>query len=90
MGGTALGGDAAACVDPRRVWQYTACDAACSYAIAEVTTEFSAQAAARFVTRRVLPAYRAAGWPLQRVLTDWGSEYRGPSIRRAPQGRVRI
>jgi hypothetical protein len=25
-------------------WQYTACDAACSYAIAEGATEFSAQA----------------------------------------------
>ncbi len=56
--------------------QYTACDAACSAAWAEVATEFSAQAA-RFLTRRVLPVYRAAGWPLQRVLTDGGSEYRG-------------
>ncbi len=59
-----------------KVWQYTACDAACSYAIAEVATEFSAQAA-RFLTTRVLPAYRAAGWPIRRVLTDQGSEDRG-------------
>ncbi len=43
-----------------KVWQYTACDAACPYPIAKVATEFSAQAA-RFLTRRVLPAYRAAG-----------------------------
>ena len=60
-----------------KVWQYTACDAACSYAFAEASTEFSAEAAARFFTTRVLPAYRAAGWPVRRVLTDWGSEYRG-------------
>ncbi|MDR7465048.1 MAG: hypothetical protein QN209_10225, partial [Armatimonadota bacterium] len=60
-----------------KVWQYTACDAACSYAIAEVGTEFSAEAAARFLTTRVVPAYRAAGWPIRRVLTDQGSEYRG-------------
>jgi transposase InsO family protein len=60
-----------------KVWQYTACDAACSYAIAEVSTEFSAQAATRFLASRVLPVYRAAGWPLRRILTDWGSEYRG-------------
>jgi transposase InsO family protein len=59
-----------------KVWQYTACDAACSYAIAEVATEFSAEAAVRFLTARVLSAYRAAGWPVRRVLTDQGSEYR--------------
>ncbi len=60
-----------------KVWQYTACDAACSYAIAQVATEFSAAAAARFLRTRVAPAYRAAGWPVRRVLTDQGSEYRG-------------
>jgi hypothetical protein len=60
-----------------KVWQYTAC----SYAVAQVSTEFSAQAAARFLTARVLPVYRAAGWPLRRVLTDCGSEYR-PSLCR--------
>jgi transposase len=64
-----------------KVWQYTACDAACSYAVAQVSTEFSAQAAARFLTARVLPVYRAAGWLLRRVLTDCGSEYR-PSLCR--------
>ncbi len=60
-----------------KVWQYTACDAACSYAIAQASTEFSAAAAARFLRTRVLPAYRAAGWPVRRVLTDQGNEYRG-------------
>jgi len=60
-----------------KVWQYTACDAACSYAVAWVATEFSARAAARFLLERVLPAYRAAGRTVQRVLTDHGSEYQG-------------
>lgn len=59
------------------VYQYTACDVASAYAIAQVSTEFGAAAAARFVTTRVLPAYEAAGWPVRRVLTDWGSAYRG-------------
>lgn len=44
-----------------RVWQYTACDAACSYAVAQVITQFSATAAARFLTTCVLPAYQRAG-----------------------------
>lgn len=60
-----------------KIWQYTACDAACSYAIAAVSAEFSAETAARFLTTRVVPAYRAAGWPIRRVLTDQSSEYRG-------------
>jgi transposase InsO family protein len=60
-----------------KVWQYTACDAACSFAVAQVSLDFSAHAAARFLTGRVLPTYQAAGWPLQRILTDQGSEYRG-------------
>jgi transposase InsO family protein len=60
-----------------KVWQYTACDAACSFAVAQVSLEFSARAAARFLTGRVLPAYRAAGGALQRILTDQGNEYRG-------------
>ncbi|MDR7416928.1 MAG: hypothetical protein QN200_10740 [Armatimonadota bacterium] len=29
-----------------KVWQYTACDVACFYAVAQVSTEFSARAAA--------------------------------------------
>ncbi|MDR7410574.1 MAG: helix-turn-helix domain-containing protein [Armatimonadota bacterium] len=58
------------------VWQYTACHAACSYAITEVATEFSAHGAPHFLTTRVLPAYRAAGWQVRRVLTDQGSEFR--------------
>ncbi|MDR7479739.1 MAG: integrase core domain-containing protein, partial [Armatimonadota bacterium] len=72
-----------------KVWQYTACDAACSYAMAQVATEFSADAAARFLTTRVLPAYRAAGWRVQRILTDQGSEYRGAFEQACQALRIR-
>ena len=72
-----------------KVWQYTACDAACSFAVAQVSREFSAAAAARFLTGRVLPAFQAAGWPLRRVLTDQGNEYRGAFDRACAQRRIR-
>lgn len=60
-----------------KVWQYTACDAACSYGIAQVSLEFSAAATANFLTSRVVPAFQKAGWQVQRVLTDQGNEFRG-------------
>jgi len=67
-----------------RIWQYTACDAACSYGVAQVSLEFSA-AAVRFLNGRDLRAFEAAGWPLRRILpeghrdgvTDQGNEFRG-------------
>ena len=60
-----------------KVWQITACDAACSYATARIIPANTAEHAARFLAETLLPIYEAAGWPLQRVLTDWGSEFRG-------------
>jgi transposase InsO family protein len=72
-----------------KVWQYTACDAACSYALAQVSTDFSAAAAAQFLTTCVLPAYRAAGWRLPRVLTDQGNEYRGAFDQACQALRIR-
>jgi transposase InsO family protein len=60
-----------------KVWQYSASDAACSFAVAQVSLEFSGRAAASFLTEGVLPTYRAVGRALQRILTDQGSEYRG-------------
>lgn len=59
-----------------KVWQYTACDAACSYAVARLSTEFSAEAAAQFF-REVVAHYARAGWTVPRVLSDQGNEYRG-------------
>lgn len=60
-----------------KVWQYTACDAACSFAVAQVSLHLSAAAAARFLTGRVLSTFQDAGWSVQRILTDQGYEYRG-------------
>jgi transposase InsO family protein len=59
-----------------KVWQITACDAACSYGVAWLLPAFTAEAAARFLREILVPLYRGAGWPLQRVLTDRGSEFK--------------
>src|SRR5713101_1771932 len=60
-----------------KVWQITACDAACSYGVAWLLPAFSAAAAAAFLCDILVPLYRRAGWPLQRVLTDGGGEFKG-------------
>jgi transposase InsO family protein len=60
-----------------KVWQFTACDAACSYAVAWLTTELSARSARRFLTRYLRPLYRRAGHSIRAILTDGGSEFRG-------------
>lgn len=72
-----------------KVWQYTACDAACSYGVAQVSLEFSAGATARFLTSRVLPDYDEAGWQIQRVLTDHGNEFRGQFDKACAQRGIR-
>lgn len=60
-----------------KVWQLTACDAASSYAAARIVPAATAQETARFLRDVLVPLYQKAGWPIQRVLTDCGSEYRG-------------
>jgi transposase len=50
------------------LWQVTACDAACSFAFAQVIPSVEAIHCARFLKRVLLPAYRKAGWKLKRVL----------------------
>ncbi|MDR7586774.1 MAG: hypothetical protein QN158_14505, partial [Armatimonadota bacterium] len=78
-----------------RVWQITACDAACSYGVAWLLLAFSAAAAAGFLREILAPRCRRAGWPLRRVLTDGGSEFKGPfeearaSATRAPSPGTR-
>jgi transposase InsO family protein len=72
-----------------KVWQYTACDAACSYGVAEVSLEFSGAATAGFLTSRVLPAFHKAGWQVQRVLTDQGNEFRGLFDQACAQQSIR-
>lgn len=61
-----------------KVWQITACDAASSYGTGRVfvLAQPTAEAAARFLRRVLVPLYRDAGWPIQRVLTDGGSEFK--------------
>ncbi len=58
-----------------RVWQFTACDAACSFAAAWLTTQFSSRSARHFLRRYLLPLYRRAGHALRAVLTDHGPEW---------------
>src|SRR6267142_2367384 len=60
-----------------KVWQITACDAACSYGVAWLLPAHTAEAAAHFLRRVVRPLYRRAGWRLRRVLTDGGPEFKG-------------
>jgi transposase InsO family protein len=60
------------------VWQITACDAATSYGLAQVFVgPPRARVVAEFLRKRVIPFFRKAGHPLQRVLTDRGSEFKG-------------
>jgi transposase len=61
-----------------KVWQITACDAASSYGLAELFVgDPNAAVAARFLRDHVVPALRRAGFAVQRVLTDGGSEFKG-------------
>src|SRR5262245_15829962 len=59
-----------------KVWPITACDVACSYGVAWLLPAFTAEAAATFLRDVLGPIYRRAGWTLQRVLTDRGSEFK--------------
>ena len=60
-----------------RVWQITACDAASSYGLAQVFVGDPRAAVAAEFLDRVVAHFDEAGWPVQRVLTDWGSEFKG-------------
>jgi transposase InsO family protein len=60
-----------------KVWQLTACDAACSYTLAQVVPAATPEAMASFLRTVVQPTYDGAGWRVQRVLTDGGVEFKG-------------
>jgi transposase InsO family protein len=67
------------------VWQLTACDTYSSFAWAELVVCPEGQPTARQVSalaRRVARELQAAGWRLERVLTDNGSEFRGRTLKR--------
>jgi len=59
-----------------KLWQLTACDAASSYAMAKVVPASNAKQAAAFLKEVVAVEVEKAGWRLQRVLTDGGSEFK--------------
>jgi len=58
-----------------KVWQLTACDAACSYGIATLVPRVTQQAAIQFLRGQLVPAYARAGHRIQAVLTDGGPEW---------------
>jgi len=58
-----------------KVWQLTACDAACSYAIATVVPQVNARTAMHFLRAHVVPTYERAGHRIRAVLTDGGPEF---------------
>lgn len=59
-----------------KLWQLTACDAASSYAMTKVVPANNARQAASFLRAVVAVEVKQAGWRLQRVLTDGGSEFK--------------
>ncbi|HLW46207.1 MAG TPA: IS481 family transposase [bacterium] len=58
-----------------KVWQLTACDAACSYGIAALVPRVTQQAAIHFLRAQVVPTYERAGHRIRAVLTDGGPEW---------------
>lgn len=65
-----------------KVWQLTACDAACSYGVAQtIVGAPRPPLTARFLVDRVGPAYRRAGHRVRAVLTDNGAEWKGRFAR---------
>lgn len=59
-----------------RVWQLTACHAACSFEIAQVGVGAPKPAWTRwFLQERVLPVYQRAGYAVRAVLMDNGPEW---------------
>ena len=73
-----------------KVWQLTACDCASSFGWARIVVgEVTAALMAAFLTEVVLPGYRTAGWPLRRVLTDNGKEFKATFVTTCAARQVR-
>ncbi|HKV43920.1 MAG TPA: IS481 family transposase [bacterium] len=60
-----------------KVWQLTACDAACSYAIATLVPRVTQATATAFLRTHVMPTYPRGGHQVRAVLTDGGPEFYG-------------
>ena len=70
------------------VWQLTACDTFSSFAWAELVVCPQGNPTARqtsALARRVARELEAAGWRLERVLTDNGNEFRGQTFKRTTE-----
>lgn len=73
-----------------KVWQLTACDAASSYGLARLFLgDPNAAVAARFLREVIVPEFQRAGFPVKRVLTDRGSEFKGDFGRACGALRLR-
>jgi transposase InsO family protein len=72
-----------------KLWQITACDAASSYALAKVVAVCNGSEAAAFLRQVVATTLAEAGWRLQRVLTDGGSEFKGEFDKACAELNVR-
>lgn len=59
-----------------KVWQITACDAATSYGVAAILPALAHEAVGRFLRTTLVPLFQRAGWPIRRVLTDRGNEFK--------------
>ena len=77
-GGTGLPGHLLRRQPQRRgqIWHITACDVASPYGTAMVMASHTT-AAAGVLRDSLAPLYGDAGWPLRRVLTDGGPEFKG-------------
>jgi transposase InsO family protein len=73
-----------------KVWQYTACDAASSFAIARLSTAHDAATATRFLRTAVLPALKEAGHRLKALLVDGGPEWRGTFVPACARLKIRL
>ncbi len=60
-----------------KVWQLTACDAACSHAIATLVPRVTQVTTTQFLRTHVVPAYQRWGHQVRAALTDGGPEFYG-------------
>ncbi len=72
-----------------KVWQITACDAASSYGLARVFLGDPRAAVAAEFLDQVVAHFDEAGWPVQRVLTDGGSEFKADFDRACRERGIR-
>jgi transposase len=74
-----------------KVWQITGCDVASSYTWAQlVVGEVTSEDTWRVVDTVIRRGYRAAGWTLQRVLTDRGHEFKGAFVAGCERRGIRV